>query len=126
MKFRGYQCNLMNRFNLRIHFRHHSAQMSLAAQAKKNASYQAVDDELKNLKSDLVIGIGSGSTVVYAVERLGKLASDGYHNLSHSRVLQIKACIPSSFQAQQLILENGLPLSSLNEYPKIGIPSFNS
>lgn len=56
---------------------------------------------------------GSGSTVVYAVKRLGELQKQGS--------ISIKACIPSSFQAQQLILEAGLPLCTLNEYPVIDV-----
>jgi len=77
--------------------------------AKQNASYQAVSDQISDSS---VIGIGSGSTVVYAVEKLGLL---------HRQGINIKACIPSSFQAQQLILDNGLPLASLNEYPEIDV-----
>ncbi|KAI8914626.1 ribose 5-phosphate isomerase A-domain-containing protein [Gorgonomyces haynaldii] len=83
--------------------------MSLVEKAKKLASYAAIEQQVT--RNDKVIGIGSGSTVVYAVERLGQLKDQ----------LDIKACIPSSFQAEQLILENGLPLGSLNQYPEIDV-----
>ena len=86
---------------------------SLAEQAKKKASYQAVDSQLNPSQSQMVVGIGSGSTVVYAVERLGELHKN--------KNLDLKACIPSSFQAQQLILEAGLPLGTLNEFPEIHV-----
>ena len=83
---------------------------SLAEQAKKKASYQAIESQVS--AADRVIGIGSGSTVVYAVERLAQLYAQG-------KFPNLKACIPSSFQAQQLVLSGGLPLATLNEYPEI-------
>ena len=60
-----------------------------------------------------IIGIGSGSTIVYLVESLAeKLKADN---------IEIKACIPTSFQAQTLILQAGLPLGTLNQFPDIDI-----
>ena len=35
--------------------------------AKRSAAYQAVDD---NIENGMIIGIGSGSTIVYAVKRI--------------------------------------------------------
>ncbi|UCD00861.1 MAG: ribose 5-phosphate isomerase A, partial [Promethearchaeota archaeon] len=57
-------------------------------------------------------GIGSGSTIVYAVQRLGQINKEKNLNLK---------CIPSSFQAYQLIIENGLELASLEQYPEIDL-----
>ncbi|XP_077291759.1 ribose-5-phosphate isomerase [Arctopsyche grandis] len=59
-----------------------------------------------------VVGIGSGSTVVHAVKALA------HRHLTEQ--LNIK-CIPSSFQAKQLILEHGLPLVDLDSHPVIDI-----
>lgn len=88
--------------------------------AKESAANRAVDDILNflsksktEINSDFIIGIGSGSTVVYVVERLALLY--------HSKEMSIKACIPSSFQATQLIIQAGLPLASLNEHPVIHV-----
>ena len=81
----------------------------LIEQGKKNAALKAIDD---NIKKDLIIGIGSGSTVVYAVNRIGELNKKSNFNL---------ICIPSSFQARQLILENDLKLGSLDRYPEVDI-----
>ena len=51
-----------------------------------------------------VVGVGSGSTIVYAVRRLAeKVREEG---------LEVR-CVPTSFQARQLILEHGLVLSDL-------------
>ncbi|OUC40076.1 putative ribose 5-phosphate isomerase A, partial [Trichinella nativa] len=55
------------------------------------------------------IGIGSGSTVVYAVNELGNL----YKNGSVKDII----CVPSSFQAMQLIISNKLPLGDLQQCP---------
>jgi ribose 5-phosphate isomerase A len=74
--------------------------------AKKAAAFQAVDENLKNHK---IIGIGSGSTVVYAVKRIADWERKDL------------ICIPSSFQATQLIVSNGLTLGSLDQYPEVDI-----
>lgn len=82
--------------------------MSLEA-AKKTAAYQAVNDWIKD---STVIGIGSGSTVVYAVDRLKE------------RVIAEKLsviCIPTSFQARQLIIQNGLTLGELETHPNLSV-----
>ena len=75
-------------------------------EAKKKAAYQAVDENLANHK---IIGIGSGSTVVYAVKRIADWERKDL------------ICIPSSFQATQLIVGNNLQLGSLNQYPEVEI-----
>ena len=54
---------------------------------KKAAAYKAVED---HVKSKDVVGIGSGSTIVYAVEKLAELVKKG-------NLVGIK-CIPTSFQ----------------------------
>ncbi|MFX0028598.1 MAG: ribose 5-phosphate isomerase A [Candidatus Hermodarchaeota archaeon] len=74
---------------------------------KKNASIRAVDE---NIKKNMIVGIGSGSTVVYAVQRLGEINKEKSLNLK---------CISSSFQAHQLIIENELELVTLEQYPEI-------
>lgn len=56
------------------------------------------------------MGIGSGSTVVYAVDRLKERVTN--ENIS-------VFCIPTSFQARQLILSNGLILSDLETHPSL-------
>lgn len=76
---------------------------------KKKAAIKAVED---NIKKNMIVGIGSGSTVVYAVQKLGELNKEKSLNLK---------CIPSSFQAYQLIIENGLDLVSLEQFPQIDI-----
>ena len=76
---------------------------------KKNAAIKAVEE---NIKKNMIVGIGSGSTIVYAVERLGEINKE--------KTLNIK-CIPSSFQAYQLIIQNDLQLGSLEKHSEIDI-----
>jgi len=82
---------------------------NLIEMGKKNAAIKAVED---NVKKNMIIGIGSGSTIVYAVEHIGKLNREKSLNLK---------CIPSSFQSYQLIIENGLELGTLEQYPVIDL-----
>jgi ribose 5-phosphate isomerase A len=77
--------------------------------AKKKAGYAAVDEFIKD---NMVVGIGSGSTVVYAVERLVQRVKE-----EHLHVV----CIPTSFQSTQLIVEGGLVLGDLSRYPEIDV-----
>lgn len=58
------------------------------------------------------MGIGSGSTIVFCVERLQQLKEEG-------KLSMLRACIPTSFQSKQLIIEAGLPLGDLNQFPEI-------
>lgn len=81
----------------------------LIEMGKKEAAIKAVDE---NIKENMIVGIGSGSTIVYAVQRLGEI--------DRQKSLNLK-CIPSSFQAYQLIIENELMLASLEQFPEIDI-----
>ncbi len=56
------------------------------------------------------MGIGSGSTVVYAVERLAERVRNEQLDV---------VCVPSSFQAKQLIVEHGLRLADLERNPQV-------
>jgi ribose 5-phosphate isomerase A len=76
--------------------------MATIEAGKKLAAYKAVDD---HITADCkVIGIGSGSTVVYVVERI--LQKPELANLVY---------IPTSFQSKLLIIEGGLTLGSIEQ-----------
>lgn len=78
-------------------------------QAKQVAAYRAVDEFVTN---NCIFGVGSGSTVVYAVQRLAERAET--ENLKVT-------CIPTSFQAKQLILKFNLALGELDTNPEIDV-----
>ncbi len=76
---------------------------------KKNAAFKAIEE---NVRKGMILGIGSGSTVVYAVKKIAEINKTEDLNLK---------CIPTSFQSQQLIVENGLTLVTLDQYPEIDL-----
>lgn len=86
-----------------------SSNLSPIESAKRKAAYAAVNDFVKDRQ---VVGVGSGSTVVYAVERIIQRVEE--------EKLQL-VCIPTSFQARQLISEGDLVLGDLNRYPDIDV-----
>ncbi|BFZ24754.1 hypothetical protein BsWGS_27793 [Bradybaena similaris] len=73
------------------------------------AANRAVDD---NVKKGQVVGIGSGSTIVFAVKRIAERNKTENLNL---------ICIPTSFQSRQLIQDHGLTLGSLETSPEIDV-----
>lgn len=83
--------------------------MSKAEEAKKLAGRAAVENHVRN---NQVLGIGSGSTIVHAVQRIAERVKQENLNL---------VCIPTSFQARQLILQYGLTLSDLDRHPEIDL-----
>ncbi|KAI8384582.1 ribose-5-phosphate isomerase [Radiomyces spectabilis] len=77
-------------------------------EGKRLAAYRAVDEYIK--PEHKVIGIGSGSTVVYVVQRILERPE-----------LKHLVYIPTSFQSKLLIIEGGLTLGSVEQYPVIDV-----
>lgn len=76
--------------------------------AKRHAAVEAV----KQVKDGLVVGLGSGSTVVYAAEEMGRrVKNEG---------LRIKV-VPTSYQSLMLAIDNGIPLTTLDENPMLDL-----
>jgi len=69
---------------------------------KKQVGYQAVDDYVE---SGMVIGLGTGSTAAFAVERVGQLLKEG-------KLKDIMA-IPTSVRTKEQAEELGIPLTTL-------------
>ncbi|KAF9451573.1 ribose-5-phosphate isomerase [Macrolepiota fuliginosa MF-IS2] len=86
------------------------AALSLIESSKRLAAYTAVDQHVK--PEHTIIGIGSGSTVVYVVERIVQQGVEA----NKKRVF-----IPTGFQSKQLIVEAGLNLGDVDEYPTIDV-----
>jgi ribose 5-phosphate isomerase A len=72
--------------------------------AKKAVAKEAV----KHVKNGKVIGLGSGTTVAYAIKELGK------------RRLQIFA-VPSSYQALLLATQHHIQTTTLDEHPRLDL-----
>lgn len=79
-------------------------------QAKRIAAYRAVDENF-DVNTHKVVGVGSGTTVVYVAERLGQYVDDTTDFV----------CIPTGFQSKQLILSNKLGLGAIEQFPVIDI-----
>jgi ribose 5-phosphate isomerase A len=97
------------------HRSHHSVQtflkMALSQdELKKQVGYKAVDDYVK---SGMVVGLGTGSTAYYAVERLGQLLKDGTLN----DIVAIPTSVRTKEQAEQL----GIPLVTLDTHSKLDV-----
>lgn len=75
---------------------------------KRNAAYAAVE----HVKDGMVVGLGSGTTAAYAILTLGERRL--HENL---KILGV----PSSYQAFQLAVQNGIPITTLEENPIIDV-----
>ena len=69
---------------------------------KKMVGYKAVDDYVK---SGMVVGLGTGSTAAFAVERVGMLLKSGE--------LKDIVAIPTSVRTKEQAEELGIPLTTL-------------
>ncbi|KAJ8456278.1 hypothetical protein ONZ45_g18786 [Pleurotus djamor] len=78
--------------------------------SKRLAAYTAVDQHVK--PEHRVIGIGSGSTVPYVVERIVQQGVEA----NKDRVF-----IPTGFQSKELIVSSQLNLGDVDQYPTIDV-----
>ena len=77
--------------------------------AKKAAAILAVEE---NVLKDMILGIGSGTTIVHAVKKISEIFDNNKSSI---------ICIPTSHQARQLIIEHGLKLGNIEQYPDIDL-----
>jgi ribose 5-phosphate isomerase A len=77
---------------------------------KKQVGYQAVDDYVK---SGMVVGLGTGSTAYFAVERVGELLKSGE--------LKDVICIPTSERTKEQAESLGIPLVTLDTHSKLDV-----
>ncbi|MDR0371982.1 MAG: ribose-5-phosphate isomerase RpiA [Nitrososphaerota archaeon] len=82
--------------------------MDPITEQKQKAAIAAV----KHVKDGFVVGLGSGSTAALAIEALGnRIKVENLHIMG----------IPSSYQAFQLAVDCGIPITTLEEYPQIDV-----
>lgn len=62
------------------------------------------------VKSDMVVGLGTGSTTAYAIQYIGE-------RLAQGEISNIVG-VPTSFQAEVLAKKYGIPLTSLDAIEK--------
>ncbi len=78
------------------------------ANAKKAAGEAAAD----LVKSGMVVGLGTGSTVAWTIKRLGeRVKKEGLDFYG----------VPTSFQAEDLAINSGIKLTTLNQHPHLDL-----
>jgi len=80
-----------------------------AEELKQAAAYRA----LEFISSGMVVGLGSGSTARYAVLGLGKRLREG--------TLHDIVAVPTSEETAELARREGIPLTTLEEHPRIAV-----
>lgn len=92
------------------HRRIRTVRMASADELKKMTGYKAVDDYVR---SGMVVGLGTGSTAYFAVERLGeKLASGALKDI---------VAIPTSVRTREQAESLSIPLVSLDTHPILDV-----
>lgn len=76
---------------------------------KKQAAWKAVE----YVTSDMVVGLGTGSTAAFAVDRIGQLLKEG----KLKNIIGVPTSIRTYEQAKSL----GIPLATLDEQPHINV-----
>jgi len=84
--------------------------MTSQDELKKQTGYKAVDDYVE---SGMVVGLGTGSTAYFAVERLGQKLKSG----ELTDILAIPTSVRTKEQAESL----GIPLVTLNSHSKLDV-----
>ena len=79
------------------------------SELKEKAAQRAVE----YIESGMVVGLGTGSTTLFAIRKIGELVNQG-------KLKDIRA-IPSSLQSEKVALELGITLISFDDESKIDI-----
>lgn len=77
---------------------------------KQMAGSAAVEEEIQ---SGMVVGLGTGTTAIWAVRRIAELMKNG--------TLKDLVCIPTSKRTETEARSLGLPLTTLEEHPRIDV-----
>jgi ribose 5-phosphate isomerase A len=78
----------------------------------ENEKKEAALEAAKHVKDGLVVGLGSGSTVAYAIEEIGKRMKNEKINVLG---------VPTSYQSFILAVKNGIPTTTLEEHPVLDL-----
>eukprot|EP00887_Chlorella_sp_A99_P006137 scaffold22.g6137.t1 len=93
----------------RLHPRRARAPGPAAPPAPLQAAWKAVE----YVKSGQVVGLGTGSTAAFAVDRIGQLLKDG--------TLKDIVGVPTSIRTYEQAKRLGIPLATLDEQPKLDV-----
>jgi ribose 5-phosphate isomerase A len=87
--------------------------MSTATDPVKLMKQQVGKAAAERVKSGSIVGLGTGSTTAYAIQFIGERIKSG-------ELTDIKG-IPTSFQAEVLAKQYGVPLTTLDEVDHIDV-----
>jgi ribose 5-phosphate isomerase A len=59
------------------------------------------------VRDGMILGLGTGSTVAWTIKRIGEMVEEGMDILG----------VPTSYQAQELAISSGIPLTTLDQDP---------
>jgi ribose 5-phosphate isomerase A len=77
---------------------------------RENAKKAAAMAAVTHVEDGFVIGLGSGTTIVYALQELGRRKQE--------KRLSVFG-VPTSYQAFQLAIKHKIPLTTLDEHPRL-------
>jgi len=77
---------------------------------RENAKKAAATAAVAHVKDGFVIGLGSGTTIVYALQEVGRRTQE--------KKLSVFG-VPTSYQAFQIAIKHKIPLTTLNEHPRL-------
>ena len=83
--------------------------MSWVQEAKRKAALEA----MREVRDGSIVGLGSGSTAAYAIQAIGESIRSGS--------LQDVLGVPTSYQAAYIAVRSGLPLTTLDENPRLDV-----
>ena len=78
---------------------------------KEELKQLAAEKAVEEAQSGMVVGLGTGSTIYYALLKLDELVREGLNIVG----------IPTSKQTEKIAVEHGIPISTLREYPDIDL-----
>ncbi|PON73864.1 Ribose 5-phosphate isomerase, type A [Parasponia andersonii] len=101
-----------------LHLRTHHRPMSVRSQSapvltQDDLKKLAADKAVEYVKSGMVLGLGTGSTAAFVVAKLGQLLSSGE--------LTDIVGIPTSKRTEEQARELGIPLSVLDDHPRLDL-----
>lgn len=87
--------------------------MAAAAVSQDELKQQAAFKAVEYVKSGMKVGLGTGSTAAFAVDRIGALLKSGE--------LKDLVCVPTSIRTYEQAKSLGIPLATLDEVPKLDV-----
>lgn len=79
---------------------------------REKAKRAAASEAVKHVKNQFTVGLGSGTTAAYAIQEIA--------NRIQRENLRVFG-VPTSHQALLLAVEYGVPITTLNEHPKLDL-----